>query len=316
MVRCRLCLTFEHEPGAVSCSGCRAIRRIRDLYCGGFLVRAQESRGLEILRSCVGALTDLAEEAAPILEKERQESGPSEAATAPKTAGPLGEPVAPVVGRLLESEKEAAEFVKTEEDEKKDEQTTPGVGELPTEGVETEVKAEGEESAKPKKKRKRKHISRGPEQKDRRRRRREKKAEKEVTPAPEEGAVEAAAEEAAVAEPPPEVPAEVPPEVPPPPPEVPERRGPLGLVPAPKGTVSKHFNHFQYLPRPPSPPRRPRSPSQPPPGYHSSDTRGRRGPPSRSRSYSEAGAPEKRRRGSKGVKHRERGIQRRLAGLQ
>ena len=219
-------------------------------------------------------------------------------------------------GRLLESEKEAAEFVKTEEDEKKDEQTTPGVGELPTEGVETEVKAEGEESAKPKKKRKRKHISRGPEQKDRRRRRREKKAEKEVTPAPEEGAVEAAAEEAAVAEPPPEVPAEVPPEVPPPPPEVPERRGPLGLVPAPKGTVSKHFNHFQYLPRPPSPPRRPRSPSQPPPGYHSSDTRGRRGPPSRSRSYSEAGAPEKRRRGSKGVKHRERGIQRRLAGLQ
>ena len=310
MVRCRLCLTFEHEEGSVSCSGCRSIRRIRDLYCGGFLVRSQESRGVEILRSCVGALTDLAEEAAPILERERQESGPSEAATAPKTAGPLGEPLAPVVGRLLESEKEVVEFVKTEEEEKKDEQATPGVGELQAEGVDGESKAEGGEADKPKKKRKRKHISRGPEQKDRRRRRREKKAAKEKTPAPEEKAAEAPPEEEAVVAPPSEVPAEVPP----PPPEVPERRGPLGLVPAPKGTVSKHFNHFQYLPRPPSPPRRPRSPSQPPPGYHSSDARGRRGPPSRSRSRSEAGAPEKRRRGSKGVKHRERGVQRRLAG--
>ena len=244
MVRCRLCLTFEHEEGAVSCAGCRSIRRIRDLYCGGFLVRSQESRGLEILRSCVGALTDLAEEAAPILEKERQESGPSEAATAPKTAGPLGEPLAPVVGRLLESEKEAVEFVKTEEDEKKGEQAPPGVGELQPEGVEGVVKAEGEETDKPKKKRKRKHISRGPEQKDRRRRRREKKAAKEKSPAPKEEAVEAAPEEEAGVEPPSELPAEVPP----PPPEVPERRGPLGLVPAPKGTVSKHCqNHHPRL---------------------------------------------------------------------
>lgn len=177
--RCPLCLTFDRE-GTVSCTGCRSIRRIRDIFCGGFLLRSQEGRAVEALRSCVGALTDLAEVAAPELEKEKRESGPAEAPiVVGNAAGPLGVPRAPVVGRLIEADKEAAEIVKTEEDEKKEEEATPGVRELKAEETGSENKEGGEVADEPKKKKKRRHKTQGSGQKDQNRKKKEKK-EKEV----------------------------------------------------------------------------------------------------------------------------------------
>lgn len=138
-----MCLTFDREEGN-TCSGCRSIPRIRDIYCGGFLLRGQEGKALEVLRSCVGALTDLAEIAAPILAKEKAVSGPAEPPLTPgNISRPLGVPSAPVVDQLLESEKAGEEVVKTEEDEKKESDTTPGVGELKPAEPGSESKGEG-----------------------------------------------------------------------------------------------------------------------------------------------------------------------------
>ena len=167
----------------------------------------------------MGALTDLAEVAAPELEKEKRESGPAEAPiVVGNAAGPLGVPRAPVVGRLIEADKEAAEIVKTEEDEKKEEEATPGVRELKAEETGSENKEGGEVADEPKKKKKRRHKTQGSGQKDQNRKKKEKK-EKEVkkeekakTPTPEEEVVEEPPTEAQAESPPipPEVPAKDP----------------------------------------------------------------------------------------------------------
>ena len=98
---CSHVLVFRSVGFKQVCPGCRSVRRIRDLFAGGFLLRSQEAKAVEVLRCCIGALTDLAEIAAPLLERKRAESGPP-AVVEPRgigPSGPLGLPEAPVVGR-------------------------------------------------------------------------------------------------------------------------------------------------------------------------------------------------------------------------
>ncbi|CAK9008995.1 Uncharacterized protein SCF082_LOCUS10105, partial [Durusdinium trenchii] len=144
------------------CRGCRSVRRIRDFFCGGFLLRSQEARAVAALRTCVGELTDLAEIASPILEKEKAEADPAE----DKSKDLSGKPSAPEVGGGPE-----APVVKTEAVEKDENATeTPGVSEV----VDKEEDTQGEKKEEKKKKRKKKH----PDQKPSKRRleKKEKKA--------------------------------------------------------------------------------------------------------------------------------------------
>ena len=67
------------------CSGRRAVRRIRELHCGGHLLLPQRARAVAALCDCVGVLTDLAEQAGPVLEKEQQEANPVEARSRPQS---------------------------------------------------------------------------------------------------------------------------------------------------------------------------------------------------------------------------------------
>lgn len=91
--------------------------------------KRQESAVLTALRECAGALTDLAEEAAPVLAQELRESGPP--IEAKETA--CGEPVAPV-GCDKEVNKE---FVEVKKEDHADQQ----VVKEPLETVPTPVEA-------------------------------------------------------------------------------------------------------------------------------------------------------------------------------
>ena len=111
-MRCASCHTWEGSP---TCQVCRTLRRIRELIEGQLLIRRQESQVLTVLRDCAGALTDLAEEAAPILAQELRESGP-EVATKEAVDG---EPLAPGVDEKDKDEpkKETVEVKKEDQGE-------------------------------------------------------------------------------------------------------------------------------------------------------------------------------------------------------
>eukprot|EP00438_Fugacium_kawagutii_P016689 Skav223983 [mRNA] locus=scaffold1107:401409:402191:- [translate_table: standard] len=68
---CLRCHLYTGNP----CSCCRTLGRIKSLLEGGNLLRAQEASVLSALRSAAGALSDLVEEAAPVLQAERTTSG-------------------------------------------------------------------------------------------------------------------------------------------------------------------------------------------------------------------------------------------------
>lgn len=68
---CPRCHTFVGDP----CNSCRTLARAKFLLEGGKLLRTQEAPVLGALRSLAGALSDLAEEAAPILAAELRTSG-------------------------------------------------------------------------------------------------------------------------------------------------------------------------------------------------------------------------------------------------
>lgn len=68
---CPRCHTFVGDP----CNSCRTLARAKYLLEGGKLLRTQESLVLGALRGLAGALSDLAEEAAPILAAELRTSG-------------------------------------------------------------------------------------------------------------------------------------------------------------------------------------------------------------------------------------------------
>ena len=243
------------------------------------------------LRGAAGALEDLAEEAGPILLRERETSG-AEAPVAEKKSADKNHiagaeeapelfPIAPKVEQ--EEQKEpVAEIVDRDEgqgepDEKKDE-----AGDAPTGGKEVK-----------KRRRKRDRSSKEEPKGERKRRRRQK--EKSVAIPSEAVHQPPASAEHPTGDRPREQTFE-------------EAR--LGLQPAPKPAASRGIPVSEIFPRllpPPPPPRRPRSPSHPPP--HRESHRGGRqgywGGKQRARS------PTKRPRGSKGAKHRQRGIDRR-----
>lgn len=98
LMRCGNCHTFDGSP---TCQVCRTLRRIRELVEGQLLLIRQEAPVLAILRNCAGALTDLAEEAAPILAQELRESGPE---VESKEVG-VGEPAAPEGDKKEKDEK-------------------------------------------------------------------------------------------------------------------------------------------------------------------------------------------------------------------
>lgn len=297
MSRCPTCLTFERE--GIVCPGCRSVRRIRDLFAGGFLLKSQEARALEALRTCVGVLTDLAEVAAPILAKEKGETGPAEPElVGVGPAGPLGLPVPPVVGKLVTEESEQDRKAKEEHVEE-----TEPLAEVKEHHEEAEApearsasardSTEVEGATKKKKRKKREGTSR----RDKPRERRRRKVQKEKSEEPE--AEQSAEHPSAEAVEPDFTPAQ--------PATGGEELDTHGLKPAPKPQAHPYFPRL--LP-PPPPPRRPRSPDHPPP--HREGRRDQRpthwGRPPRSRT------PPKRPRGSKGAKHRQRGIERRAAG--
>ena len=66
-MRCSACHLFD---GAPTCQVCRTLRRIKELIEGNLLLRQQENSVVSVLRNCAGALTDLAEEAAPVSARE------------------------------------------------------------------------------------------------------------------------------------------------------------------------------------------------------------------------------------------------------
>ena len=70
---CTVCGLFEGP----FCRACRTHKRIRELLCGFLLLRSQVEETVQILRTAAGALLDLAEEAAPILARERVEANPA-----------------------------------------------------------------------------------------------------------------------------------------------------------------------------------------------------------------------------------------------
>lgn len=67
---CPKCHLFSGSP----CNSCRTLARIQHLLESGRLLATQESAVLGALRSASGALTDLAEEALPILRAEKATS--------------------------------------------------------------------------------------------------------------------------------------------------------------------------------------------------------------------------------------------------
>ena len=282
MDRCSSCHLYDKPREDSLCRGCRSVRRIRDFFCGGFLLRNQEARAVAALRTCVGELTDLAEIAAPLLEKEKAEANPPEEGT----KGPSGTPSAPDVEQAASGGRTATEAptIKTEVvDKEENANEVPGVSEV----VEKEEDPPEKKAEEKKKKRKKKHPDQRPSQ--RRVEKKEKKArereaqiaedKKESLPASEEAIAARVLDRLAISAP-----------------------SAVGLVPVPRGSVARHYEH---LPPPPPAPKRPRSPDHPP-GRRDErsrfpDNRGRQARNTRNRPSGQ------KKRGSKGAKHRERG---------
>lgn len=248
-------------------------------------MRSQEGPVLEALRSAAGALTDLAEEAGPILKAEHETSALPlrEAAPAPEEEPEAGAVEAPERREVkLEGESEGPKEPLVEVD-KEDE-------------ADESKKASGSRDAAneeevPKKKKRHKHKSRSGQAGEPRRRRKKSKDQKESFNEPPPGAPPgtgaADPRQGGI-------------------PAASTIRAPsLGLRPAPKpkGSVQGHF--ARVLP-PPPPPRQPREPDHPPPARESD--RGGQDWPDRRKQRSRT--PPKRPRGSKGAKHRQRGIDR------
>ncbi|CAK9013902.1 unnamed protein product [Durusdinium trenchii] len=188
---CPSCALFEGNP----CRLCRTHKRIRELLCGGLLLRGQEEAALQILRAAAGALLDLAEEAAPVLARERRESNPvgfaADASLEPTLTpiDPTGERVRPHPGvasvepgggiaparvvvkdeQAEDSKKEPLAEVKVDEKDEVINEVAIAASASPGE----EKGPEGEEAVKKKKKRKRKTTQEGNRTEKRRRRRRD-----------------------------------------------------------------------------------------------------------------------------------------------
>eukprot|EP00438_Fugacium_kawagutii_P022471 Skav232357 [mRNA] locus=scaffold2646:529683:532082:+ [translate_table: standard] len=159
---CPRCSLFSGSP----CHSCRTYLRIGFLLSGGKLLKTQESAVLAALRSACGALTDLAEEAAPILEAELELSGPSGAkdSTAAGAGGSSGALPAPVEAteEKKPEETEAELKAKTLEEDKPEARSKPG--------RKDKVKREAKESKREKLKRKEraKKVAKAKEKKKRR----------------------------------------------------------------------------------------------------------------------------------------------------
>ena len=277
-----------HRTGGALCSVCRAVERIRTLCKGGTLLRSQEAAALLILRTAVGDLQDLAELAAPVLEAESRAANPL-----PQT----GSGEAPDVRAKVEVEHppspstSAPEIppgdfdVKPKEEHVEEKEPV----ELVRETKEKKQETERDKEEKPKKLKKRKHKS-GPSRKKEKARR--EKKESRSSKAAGAGSTGVDLSDPATS-------TEVKDQV------VARHPSQYNLRPAPKGTVVKHFAHYD-LPPPPPAPKRPRSPDHPPPARRGweADRGDRRHRRERSRSIERAPA---RKRGTKGVKHRERG---------
>ena len=284
---CSSCRLF----GGPICASCRTLRRIRELLQGGLLLRSQEAAVVQA-RGAAGALVDLAEEAAPVLQAERETSGALESVVEKPAVGEATAGVAATPGCVGEEAKDAV----TKEEHEESKEPVAEV-EVQDEGEEADKEAEVrvEEPKKPAKEKKRKKRQEGGEKKERKRERRKRKERKEES----EGHY-------SVEEPATPIEEKSPQRSQPARPSSIEDEGldHQGLKPAPK-PVASHPAFSRLLP-PPPPPRRPRSPSHPPP-----DRKGGRGGQGaywqgRPRSRS----PAKRPRGSKGAKHRQRGIDR------
>ena len=93
---CRLCQIFDGDDQGL-CAGCRALRRIREVQCGGgLLLHSQQARAVSALRDCAGALLDLAEEAIRIRKKEKEEAAAEGEREAEQAAGGSGSGSTPV----------------------------------------------------------------------------------------------------------------------------------------------------------------------------------------------------------------------------
>lgn len=161
---CRICQLFEGNESGL-CAGCRALRRIREVQCGGLLVLGQQSRAVSALRECAGALTDLAEEAVRIKKKEGEEAPAPDQGHQGKAAVDSGSGNTPEAtggassgsGKLAEAPKESKVKADLGDDGSEE---APGV--LAIAAVEDEKVGEGgrgespQEEVKKKKRRKRK----------------------------------------------------------------------------------------------------------------------------------------------------------------
>ena len=286
---CPSCALFEGNP----CRLCRTHKRIRELLCGGLLLRGQEEAALQILRAAAGALLDLAEEAAPVLARERRESNPvgfaADASLEPTLTpiDPTGERVRPHPGvasvepgggiaparvvvkdeQAEDSKKEPLAEVKVDEKDEVINEVAIAASASPGE----EKGPEGEEAVKKKKKRKHKTTQEGNRTEKRRRRRRDGSQHPPIERDPE------------------------------PPTRTPPVGTPsLGLQPEPKPAASR-ASRLARLPAPPPAPARPGpvEPNYPPP------RQGGRAEGHRPRAR--RNSPPRRPRGSKGVQHRLRG---------
>ena len=155
MDRCSSCHLYDKPREDSLCRGCRSVRRIRDFFCGGFLLRNQEARAVAALRTCVGELTDLAEIAAPLLEKGKTEASPPEEGA----KGASGTPSAPDIEQAASGGGTATEAptIKTEVvDKEENANEVPGVSEVvekeedPSEKKAGKEEEEKEEAPRPK----------------------------------------------------------------------------------------------------------------------------------------------------------------------
>ena len=280
---CRLCGLFDGDDQGL-CGGCRALRRIREVQCGGLLLVGQQTRAVSALRECAGALLDLAEEAVRVRKQAKEAAAVEGEGTTTQAAGGDGSGSAPGPvgdaasgsGRPAEAPTEAKEIKVKDELGLADGGSEESPGVLGVAAVEEEKPVEGEREEAPKeeakvKKRRKKHSGTSSRKPDKKKSKEKKRKASHSVPREEE-----------------EVVAEEPEE--------------LGLRPAPKAGVARHFAH---LPTPPPAPRRPRSPDHPPPNRDADrgEIKRRRGHQGRSGNPREG----QRKRGSKGIKHRERG---------
>ena len=294
---CTRCGCFPRSENTL-CLCCRTIGRLRELVEAPLLCRDQEQEALTILRVAAGALLDLAELAAPRLAAERVAANPpgynsDPLPSRPPVVAPPVEPIAPETGRPSAPEVSA---VKREGDIEEGKEPLAEVHEDIQDDapapVEEDKKAGIEEKAAPnrnpgaeKKKRKRHRSSKKageaekkPKRKRKAKREESKGVEEQESTQKEVAQVEKEPDWSGLVESDPSF---------------------LGPAPIPKGSVASHFSRLP--PPPPAPVRSgPVEPSYPPPHHASAD---RPRSPSRSPSWTIQRRP----RGTKGVKHRERG---------